>query len=68
MKYFLLITGLVISFIASAEVKHIARFEYNQSISYGEMKGEFIQPLSGNLLTQLTPTGKPIALEDVTLL
>ena len=68
MKYFLLITGLVISFIASAEVKHIARFEYNRSISYGEMKGEFIQPLSGDLLTQLTPTGKPIALEDVTLL
>ena len=72
MKYFMLffggVMGLIFSSMASAEVKHIARFEHNHTISYGEIKGDFIQPLAGALFTQLTATGKAIALADITLL
>lgn len=54
--------------MAIADVKHLARFEHHQKISYGEIKGDFIQPLTGALFTQLTATGKAIALTDVKLL
>ena len=68
--------GLMISFMASADVKQIVRFKYHQTISYGEIKGEFIHPLNGELSTLLTTmktttgtvTGKAIALTDVELL
>ncbi len=72
MKYFIIvfggIMGLILPSIASAEVKHIVRFEHNQIISYGEINGDSIQPLSGELFTQLSATGNTIALADVTLL
>ncbi len=63
-----LVTGLSLSAIATADVKQIARFEHQQTIRYGEIKGDLIQPLSGELSTQLTATGTPIALAEVKLL
>ncbi len=63
-----LVTGLSLSAIATADVKQIARFEHQQTIRYGEIKGDLIQPLSGELSTQLTATGAPIALAEVKLL
>ena len=68
MKWLTLGLTLLLPVTAMAEVKHLARFQYNNQISYGEIQGEFIQPLSGNLFTQLTTTGKKIALNDVDLI
>jgi len=66
MKY--LILNICLSFIlfytsivnAKDDIKHFARFEYQQKISYGEINGEFIQPLSGDLYNELTPVDKPL--------
>ena len=63
-----LVTGLSLPSMVSADVKQIARFKHHQTISYGEIKGDLIQPLSGELSTQLTAKGDPIALAEVKLL
>jgi len=67
MKWLMLGLTLLLPVTAIAEIKHLARFQYNNQTSYGEITGEFIQPLSGGLFDQLIPIGKKIPLADVKL-
>ena len=68
MKWLMFGLTLMLPQIANAEIKHLARFEYNNQISYGEVEKEFIQPLSGRLFGKLIPIGKKIALSEVKLM
>ncbi|NRA19112.1 MAG: fumarylacetoacetate hydrolase family protein [Oceanospirillaceae bacterium] len=68
MRVFLLGLTILISSITHAEVQHLVRYEYQQQISYGQVIGEQIQPLSGELFATLTATGKPIPLSGVKLM
>tara|TARA_R110001583_G_scaffold28426_3_gene100894 strand:+ start:7122 stop:7961 length:840 start_codon:yes stop_codon:yes gene_type:complete len=67
----LLITCLITllsTSLAHATPQYFAKFEYQHKISYGQIVGETIQPLSGEIFSKLTPYGTPIALSEVKLL
>jgi len=68
MKWFLFIMSFFASSFVSAEVRHLARFEFNKNINYGEIRGEFIQPLSGDLFGELKAEGDPIHLSELKML
>lgn len=68
MKWLILGISLMIASVVNAEVQHLARFEYNQQVSYGKIIGKDIQPLSGKLFGKLVPKGQPIPLKKVRLL
>lgn len=68
MKWLILGIGFLITSVSKAEIQHLARYEYNQKISYGKILGENIQPLSGRLFGELLPKGRTIPLKNVTLL
>jgi 2-keto-4-pentenoate hydratase/2-oxohepta-3-ene-1,7-dioic acid hydratase in catechol pathway len=68
MKWFILMFSLIGPSIVNADVRHLLRFEHNQQISYGEINGEFVQPLSGELFGTLVPHGKAIPLSSVRML
>ena len=68
MKWLIVGLILIIPSIANAEIRYLARFEYNNQIRYGEINKQFIQPLSGDLFGKLVATGKKIATSDVRLI
>lgn len=68
MKYLLLSLGLIISQVATAQVEHFARFEYQNKIQYGKIEADQIQPLNGDLFEQASAAGKKIPLDQVKLL
>ena len=51
-----------------AEVEHLARYEYQGKVAYGQIINKQIQPLKGELFGVLTPTGQPLPLNKVELL
>ncbi|MCL6415013.1 fumarylacetoacetate hydrolase family protein [Aestuariirhabdus sp. Z084] len=51
-----------------AEVDYLVRFEHEDSIRYGRLVGETIQPLSGGLFGERVPTGQSLPLSTVKLL
>lgn len=68
MKYMLLMVSFLLPSLALAEVSHLARFYYNNQVSYGQIIGKQIQPLKGDLFGTLTPNGDSIELSRVKLL
>lgn len=68
MKWLIWSISFLISSPLYAEVKYFARFEYNQQVNYGEISGKFIQPLSGDLFTELEVKGEATPLSKVKLL
>ncbi|GLS92396.1 hypothetical protein GCM10007916_34670 [Psychromonas marina] len=72
MKWIILSLSILISSVVHSRdnenVRQLVRFEYEQRISYGEIVGQGVQPLSGELFGQLVPKGSVIALKDIKLL
>lgn len=68
MKSFLLILSLLTTSVLHALPNYYAKFQHNNQSSYGQIKGQSIQPLSGDLFGKLTPNGNPIPLSQVKLL
>ncbi len=68
MKRFLLLIVLVSASMANAEIQHFVRYEHNQQISYGQLMGQNIQPLAGELFSTLATKGQLIPLTNVRLL
>jgi 2-keto-4-pentenoate hydratase/2-oxohepta-3-ene-1,7-dioic acid hydratase in catechol pathway len=68
MKWSLAVLSLILSTFVHASPEYFARFEYQQKTSYGKIIGQTIQPLSGDIFSQLPPEGKALPLSEVTLL
>lgn len=68
MKNMILIFSLLLPTFAFSDVSQIARYEFNNQLSYGKIIGDKIQPLKGNLFGELKPGGTPISLSSVKLL
>lgn len=64
----MVVVSLFLSSFVHAEVKYLARFEYNKQVNYGEVKGKFIQPLSGQLFGELKAEGEMIPISSVNML
>jgi len=68
MKWLLLGFPLFVSTLLFASPNYYARFQYDNKISYGQIIGKNIQPLSGDIFSKPKPNGKPIPLAKVKLL
>ena len=49
-------------------MKKLVRFQHTQPSAYGLLEGDVVQPIAGDLLGTLEPSGKAIPLKDVKLL
>ncbi|MDK9759992.1 DUF2437 domain-containing protein, partial [Vibrio sp. D173a] len=56
------------SLSAWANVEHFVRYQYQDQVSYGQLKGETITPIKGDLFAQHSLSDKPVALADVEIL
>ena len=68
MKWLIIISSFVFTSFVHANIKHIARFEHHNKISYGEVLGDAIQPLSGKLFGNLKAVGQLLPLSEVKIL
>lgn len=68
MKWLWLSFSLFVSTTLFASPNYYARFQHDNQVSYGQIIGDKIQPLSGDLFSNPEPNGKPIALKQVELL
>ena len=68
MKWLIIISSFVFTSFVHANIKHIARFEHHNKISYGEVLGDAIQPLSGKLFGNLKAVGQLLPLSEVQIL
>lgn len=68
MKWFLYISTLFVTSALHATPDYYARFQLDNQSSYGQIIGQTIQPLSGDIFGKLTPSGSPIPLSKVKLL
>lgn len=67
MKTLFLVLVIFISTLI-ADGKYFIRYEYNNEIKYGEIKGEFVQPLLGSIYENPIAKGKMIPLKELKLL
>ncbi|MDK9738534.1 fumarylacetoacetate hydrolase family protein [Vibrio sp. D404a] len=56
------------SLSAWANVEHFVRYQYQDQVSYGQLKGETITPIKGGLFAQHSLSDKTVALADVEIL
>lgn len=69
MKWLIFFASMVVASTSlQAAPIYYAKFQHNNISSYGEIIGEKIQPLKGDIFNKPTPNGSPIALSQVKLL
>jgi 2-keto-4-pentenoate hydratase/2-oxohepta-3-ene-1,7-dioic acid hydratase in catechol pathway len=67
MKYLMLILGFFVS-PTMAEIQYFARFQYEDTVSYGHIINDKIQAIKGSPFTTYQLIGKTIPIKEVTLL
>ncbi|GEA61264.1 fumarylacetoacetate hydrolase family protein [Vibrio comitans] len=68
MKWIFLACALCFSVLTYAASEHFVRFEYQGSTGYGQLNGQEVYPIEGDLFGEYSISSKPIKFSDIKLL